>query len=145
MRHPETPMVSEPSREGEALKLIIVALVSSLAASVVALAVLYSGGEPFSVPDLFGFVPLTFVPALLLCLLLYAPVLRRLRRQRGGCRPAYLFPLVSALLVNLPFFVLMLALAQAGRLFSGPGEVLIFSSAFFTGGLLFGIGFARLC
>ena len=127
------------------MKLTIVALVSSLAASAVALAVLFAGGEPLSAPDLLGFVPLTFVPSLVLCLLLYAPVLRRLRRHRGGCRPAYLFPLVSAVLVNLPFLLLMFALALAGRLFSGPGEVAIFSSAFFTSGLLFGIGFARLC
>lgn len=124
--------------------MFIVALVSALAAVVVALAVLYSGGEPLGVPDLMGFVPLTFLPALLLCLLLYAPVLRRLRQRRGGCRPAYLFPLVAVLL-NLPFLLLMLALALAGRFFAGPSEVAVFSSAFFTSGLLFGIGFARLC
>ena len=132
-------------REGNALKLTIIALVSSLAASVVALVLLFTVGEPVSVPDLMGFVPLTFFPSLLLCGLLYAPVLRRLWRRRGGCRPAYLFPLVSAVLINLPFFVLMLALALAGRFFSGLGEVAVFSSAFFTSGLLFGIGFARLC
>ncbi|HEU4594086.1 MAG TPA: hypothetical protein VFS10_02875 [Pyrinomonadaceae bacterium] len=127
------------------MKLITVAIVSALAGSVVALAVLFAGGEPLSAPDLLGFVPLTFFPALLLCALLYAPVLRRLKRRLGGCRPAYLFPLFSALLLNLPLFLLMLALAQAGRFFSGPGEVAIFTSAFFTSGLIFGVGFARLC
>ena len=131
-------------REGNVLKLTIVALISSLAAGAAALVFLFSGGEPVSVPDLMGFVPLTFIPSLLLCGLLYAPVLRRLRQRRGGCRPAYLFPLASVLL-NLPFVLLMLALALAGRFFAGPGEVAIFSSAFFTSGLLFGIGFARLC
>jgi hypothetical protein len=134
-----------PRREGNVLKLIIVALVSSLAASAVALLALFTGGEPVSAPDLLGFVPFTFVPSLVLCGLLYAPVLRRLRQRRGGCRPAYLFPLASAVLLNLPFFLLMLALALAGRFFSGPGEVAIFSSAFFTSGLIFGIGFALLC
>ena len=131
-------------RKGNVLKLTIVALISSLAASVVALAVLFTGGEPVSAPDLMGFVPLTFFPSLLLCGLLYAPVLRRLRQRRGDARPAYLFPLISVLL-NLPFLLLLLALALAGRFFAGPGEVAIFSSAFFTSGLLFGIGFARLC
>lgn len=126
------------------MKLTSVALVSALAAVAVALAVLYSFGEPFSAPDLLGFVPLTFLPAFLLCVLLYAPVLRRLRRRRSDARPAYLFPLVPVLL-NLPLLLLMLALALAGRLFSGPGEVAVFSSAFFAGGLIFGIGFARLC
>jgi hypothetical protein len=130
--------------EGNALKLIIVALLSSLAASVVALLALYAGGEPPSVPDLMGFVPLTFVPSLALCGLLYAPVLRRLKGRLGGC-PAYIFPLVSAVLLNLPLFVLMLAAALAGKLFSGPGEVAVFASAFIANGLIFGVGFARLC
>ena len=113
--------------------------------TIVALVVLYSGGEPLSAPDLMGFVPLTFLPSLLLCLLLYAPVLRRLRQRRGGCRPAYLFPLVSAVLINLPFVLLLFALALAGRFFAGVGEVAVFACAFFANGLLFGIGFARLC
>ncbi len=132
-------------REDNALKLITVAIVSALAGSVVALVVLYAGGEPLSAPDLLGFVPLTFVPSLVLCALLYAPVLRRLKRRLGGCRPAHLFPFVSALLLNLPLLLLMLALSFAGRLFSGPGEVAIFAAAFFTNGLIFGVGFARLC
>jgi hypothetical protein len=121
------------------------AIVSALAGSIVALLVLFAGGEPLSAPDLLGFVPLTFVPSLVLCGLLYAPVLRRLKRRLGGSRPAYLFPFVSALLLNLPFFLLMLALALAGRFFSGPGEVAVFASAFFTNGLIFGFGCARLC
>ncbi len=127
------------------MKLIIVALVSSLAATLAALLALYAGGEPLSGPDLFGFVPLTFVPSLVLCGLLYAPVLRRLKGRLGGCRPAYLFPLVSAVLLNLPLLVLMLAAALAGKLFSGPGEVAVFASAFIANGLIFGVGFARLC
>jgi hypothetical protein len=130
---------------GTSLKLTIVALVSSLAASVAAVLALSAAGEPLSGPDLLGFVPFTFVPALAFCGLLYAPALRRLRRRLGGCRPAYLFPLVSAVLLNLPLFALMLAAALAGRLFSGPGEVSVFASAFFTSGLIFGVGFARLC
>jgi hypothetical protein len=125
--------------------MIIVAVVSALAGSVVALLFLFAGGEPLSAPDLLGFVPFTFVPSLALCGLLYAPVLRRLKRRPGGGRPAYLFPLVSAVVLNLPLFLLMLALALAGRFFSGPGEVAIFASAFFTSGLIFGVGCARLC
>jgi hypothetical protein len=127
------------------LKLTFVALVSSLAASVVALLVLSAAGEPLSAPDLLGFVPLTFFPSLALCGLLYAPALRRLRGRLGDCRPSYLFPLVSAVLLNIPLVALMLAAALAGRLFSGPGEVSVFASAFFASGLIFGVGFARLC
>jgi hypothetical protein len=36
--------------------------------------------------------------------LAYAPALCWLRKQLGGCRPAVLFPLASAVVLNLPGF-----------------------------------------
>jgi hypothetical protein len=120
-------------------------IVACVFGSLVSAFVLFAGGEPFSFNDLLGFSSLSFVPALLLCALLYAPALLWLRRRRAGCRPAFLFPVLSGLLLNLPVLLLMLAAAWKGKFFSGTGEVVIFAAAFITTGALFGVGFVVDC
>ena len=98
--------------------------------------------EPLSVADLFGFSTLSFVPALLVCSLLYTPGLLRLRRRLGGCRPRTFFPLLSAVVLNAP--VVFIIAWQAGRTMSS-GEALSFAVIFLVMGLASGIGFALWC
>jgi len=126
------------------LRLILAALVSCLAGSLAGVGLMYAGGEPVGFEDALGVGSFVFVPALLCCALLYAPGLFWLRRRRGGCRPAYLFPLVSALVLNLPAF----AFIAGGLLlnnFSGASEAALFAPAYVVAGLLFGLGFLWHC
>src|SRR6185369_8067346 len=48
----------------------------------------------------------SMIMAALLFSLAYAPSLSWLRQRMGGCRPALLFPLASAVVLNAPVFVI---------------------------------------
>jgi hypothetical protein len=48
----------------------------------------------------------TLIMAALLFSLAYAPTLSWLRQRMGGCRPALLFPLASAVVLNIPVFLI---------------------------------------
>ncbi|HYP53810.1 MAG TPA: hypothetical protein VEQ42_09745 [Pyrinomonadaceae bacterium] len=126
------------------MTLIPWALVSCAAAAFVSLALLYAGGEPLSAEDASGFAVFAFFPALLMCAASYAPGLFWLRRRVGGCRPAYLFPVFSATLLNLPAAAVLAAGLLLGN-FSGAGEVAVFLPAYVAAGLIFGLGFLRHC
>ncbi|HJR08785.1 MAG TPA: hypothetical protein VJ842_16110 [Pyrinomonadaceae bacterium] len=105
---------------------------------------IFYGGDVDAI-DVLSFIPLMFVPALLMCGLLYAPVLLWLKRRRKSCAPARLFVLVPAFILNIPAFVVLLAGLLAGNVFFGVSEVLLFAVAFIVAGLIFGRGFVRLC
>lgn len=80
----------------------------------------------------------SIVVTALLFSLAYAPALSWLRRRMGGCRPAALFPLASAIVLNLPVFLIQLL--AIGRTLA-PAEALASSGAFLLMGTVFGLGF----
>lgn len=80
----------------------------------------------------------TLIVAALLFSLAYAPSLFWLRRRMGGCRPALLFPLSSAIILNLPVF--LIEILAIGRTLA-PAEAFACSGAFLLMGTVFGLGF----
>ena len=74
----------------------------------------------------------------LLFSLAYAPSLSWLRRRMGGCRPAALFPVASAVVLNLPVF--LIEILAIGRTLA-PVEALACIGAFLLMGTVFGLGF----
>jgi uncharacterized membrane-anchored protein YitT (DUF2179 family) len=95
-------------------------------------------GESLSVTDLKGVTITSLIIVALLFSLAYAPSLFWLRKRLGGCRPAALFPLVSALILNLPVF--LIGILAIGRTL-GAAEAFAFIGAFILMGTAFGIGF----
>jgi uncharacterized membrane-anchored protein YitT (DUF2179 family) len=95
-------------------------------------------GANLSSADLKGATVMSLVVAALLFSLAYAPSLFWLRRRLGGCRPAALFPLASALVLNLPVF--LIGILAIGRTLA-PSEALAFIGAFILMGAAFGLGF----
>lgn len=133
------------------MRLFFIALASALAGTAAALVVLYvsdyavGASEGPGAEDLQGFAVLTFVPALLLCLLLYAPALVWLSRRRRDCGPPRFYTLVAAFGLNAPVFVVLLVALLRGGMFFGPSEVLIFAAAFAAAGATFGRAFVWWC
>ena len=133
------------------IKLIAVALVSAVTGTLAALAMLLitsklmPGTESISAEDLLGIASLTFMPGLVMCGLLYTPVLLWLRRRRAACEPRKLFLLVPAIVLNLPAFLVLFVALLRGTGFAGFKEVSLFVTAFIVTGLIFGGGFVRYC
>src|SRR5688572_1028525 len=131
------------------LKLTIISILSSLAATAASLAALlfsYSFilHQSVSGEDLMGFAVFSFVPSLLMCGLLYTPGLHWLRQRRNECRPAMQFVLVSAVLLNIPAFAVLGYSAAAGGFF-GAGEAWYFVLAFAVAGAAYALGYVRYC
>ena len=80
----------------------------------------------------------TLIIAALLFSLAYAPALFWLRQRMGGCRPALLFPLASAVILNVPVF--LIEILAIGRTLA-PSEALACIVAFLLMGTVFGLGF----
>ena len=76
--------------------------------------------------------------ASLLFSLAYAPSLSWLRQRMGGCRPALLFPLASAVVLNTPVF--LIEILAIGRTLA-PSDALACIVAFLLMGTVFGLGF----
>lgn len=95
-------------------------------------------GDHLSAADIKGATITSLIVAALLFSLAYAPSLFWLRRRLGGCKPAVIFPLVSALLLNLPVF--LIAILAINRTLA-PREALAFIGAFILMGTTFGLGF----
>jgi hypothetical protein len=92
----------------------------------------------FAAADLKSVTISSLIIASLLFSLAYAPSLFWLRRQLGGCRPAALFPLASALILNLPvFFIGILAIGRT----LATAEAFAFIGAFVLMGTSFGLAF----
>ena len=134
------------------MRLFFISLGSALAGTCAGLAALYAlhfavglGGEAPSATDLQSFALLMFVPAFVLCLLLYAPALLWLARRRSSCEPPRFFVLVPAFVLNLPVFLALLFALVRGRVFFGAGEVALFVAAFAGAGATFGRSFVWWC
>jgi len=70
--------------------------------------------------------------------LAYAPSLSWLRQRMGGCRPVVLFPVASAIVINLPVF--LIEILAIGRTLA-PAEALACIGAFLLMGAVFGLSF----
>jgi hypothetical protein len=80
----------------------------------------------------------SMIMAALIFSLAYAPSLSWLRQRMGGCRPALLFPLASAVVLNAPVF--LIEILAIGRTLS-PYDALACIMAFLLMGTVFGLGF----
>jgi len=80
----------------------------------------------------------SMIMAALLFSLAYAPSLSWLRQRMGGCRPALLFPLASAIVLNIPVF--LIEILAIGRTLA-PSDALACIVAFLLMGTVFGLGF----
>jgi len=80
----------------------------------------------------------SLILAALLFSLAYAPSLSWLRNRLGGCRPFALFPLVSAIVLNIPVF--LIEILAIGRTLA-PSEAFACIGAFLLMGTIFGLGF----
>ena len=74
----------------------------------------------------------------LLFSLAYAPSLSWLRKRMGGCKPILLFPLASAIVLNIPVF--LIEILAIGRTLA-PTDALASIVAFLLMGTVFGLGF----
>jgi hypothetical protein len=95
-------------------------------------------GVNLSAADIKGATVSSLVIAALLFSLAYAPSLFWLRKRLGGCRPAAVFPLASAIVLNIP--VILIGMFAIGRTL-GAAEAFAFIGAFILMGAAFGVGF----
>lgn len=121
------------------MKLLSISLGSWLVGlSTILLIFLVAEGGSFSTADLKGATITSLIVAALLFSLAYAPSLFWLRKRLGGCRPAALFPVASALILNLPVF--LIGILAIGRTL-GTAEAFAFIGAFVLMGTAFGFAF----
>jgi uncharacterized membrane-anchored protein YitT (DUF2179 family) len=95
-------------------------------------------GATLSSANAKGSTLVSLVITALLFSLAYAPSLFWLRNRLGGCRPAALFPLACAFVINLPVF--LIGILAIGRTLAAA-EAFAFISAFVLMGAVFGLGF----
>jgi hypothetical protein len=121
------------------MKLVSISLGSWLVGlAVILVAFVVVEGEGMRAADLKGATITSLIVAALLFSLAYAPSLFWLRKRLGGCRPAALFPIASALILNLPVF--LIGILAIGRTL-GPAEAFAFIGAFVLMGTAFGLAF----
>lgn len=121
------------------MKLISISLGSwLLGLSAILLTFLLVEGEQLSAADIKGATITSLIIAALLFSLAYAPSLFWLRKRLGGCRPVAAFPLASALVLNMPVF--LIGILAIGRTL-GRAEALAFIGAFVLMGTAFGFSF----
>ena len=120
------------------MKLIVISFMAWLSGVAVISASSYLFYDELSAADFFGFAGMSLMGAVIVCAALYAPGLLWLRKRLGGCKPAMLFPLSSALILNAPVFLLIALMA--GRKMA-VSEAILFASGFLTMGATFGLGF----
>jgi uncharacterized membrane-anchored protein YitT (DUF2179 family) len=128
-----------PKRIVLLMKLISISLGSWLVGiSAILLAFVVVEGESLSATALKGATITSLIVAALLFSLAYAPSLFWLRKRLGGCRPAALFPVASALILNLPVF--LIGILAIGRTLA-TAEAFAFIGSFVLMGTAFGLAF----
>jgi hypothetical protein len=121
------------------MKLLSISLGSwLLALATLLLAFSVVEGAKLNVTDVKGATITSLIMTALLFSLAYAPALFWLRRRLGGCHPTLVFPFTSAVILNLPVF--LIGILAIGRTLA-PVEALAFISAFILMGVAFGFGF----
>lgn len=95
-------------------------------------------GQGLSQTDVRGATVMSLTISALVFSLAYAPLLFWLRKVMGGCRPAVLFPLASAIVLNIPVF--LIEILAIGRTLQ-PTEAFACIGAFLLMGTVFGLGF----
>jgi len=121
------------------MKLISISLASwLLGLAILVLTFSIVEGERISAADVKGATVSSLIVAALLFSLAYAPSLFWLRKRLGGCRPAVVFPFASAVVLNIPVF--LIGILSIGRTLAAS-EALAFISAFLLMGMAFGLGF----
>ena len=121
------------------MKLISISLASwLLGLSVILLAFLLVEGESLSAADIKGATVMSLLVSALVFSLAYAPSLFWLRKRLGGCKPVLLFPVVSALVLNVPVF--LIGFLAIGRTLVAT-EAFAFIGAFVLMGTAFGLAF----
>ena len=121
------------------MKLISISLSSwLLGLSAILLTFYVVEGDNLSAADIKGATVTSLIVAALLFSLAYAPSLFWLRKRLGGCRPAAVFPLASAFVLNLPVF--LIGILAIGRTLAFT-EAFAFIGAFVLMGTAFGLGF----
>ena len=88
--------------------------------------------------DLQGTTVSSLIIVSLLFSLAYAASLSWLRKRMGGCRPPLVFLLASAVVINLPVFLIQIL--AIGRTLA-PSDALACIVAFLLMGTVFGLGF----
>jgi len=88
--------------------------------------------------DLQGTTASSLIIVALLFSLAYAPSLSWLRKRMGGCKPPLVFPFASAVVINLPVF--LIEILAIGRTLA-PAEAFACIGAFLLMGAVFGLGF----
>lgn len=121
------------------MKLLSISLVSWLLGLLLLLSTFsLMSQQGFSATDVNSVTVTSLIMTALLFSLAYAPSLSWLRRRLGGCRPAALFPVASAVVLNLPVFLIeILAIGRTLAL----AEALSCIGAFLLMGTVFGLGF----
>jgi hypothetical protein len=114
------------------MKLVLISLVSWLFGLLILSSVYVGDGHRLSV------AVTSMIMAALLFSLAYAPSLFWLRQRMGGCKPALLFPLASAVVLNIPVF--LIEILAIGRTLQ-PSDALACIVAFLLMGTVFGLGF----
>src|SRR5262249_16259494 len=110
------------------MKLISISLASwLLGLAILVLTFSIVEGERISAADGKGATVSSVIVAALLFSLAYAPSLFWLRKRLGGCRPAVVFPFASAVVLNIPVF--LIGILSIGRTLAAS-EALAFISAF---------------
>jgi hypothetical protein len=112
------------------MKLVLMSLVSWLFGLLILSA--FYAGQGLNVTST------SVIMAALLFSLAYAPSLFWLRQRMGGCKPALLFPLASAVVLNIPVF--LIEIFAIGRTLA-PSDALACIVAFLLMGTVFGLGF----
>ena len=88
--------------------------------------------------DLQGTTVSSLIIVALLFSLAYAPALSWLRNRMGGCKPPLVFLLASAVVINIPVF--LIEILAIGRTLA-PAEAFACIGAFLLMGAVFGLGF----
>jgi hypothetical protein len=120
-----------PRYESTTMKLVLISLVSWLFGLLI-LSKFFLDGQGLNV------TVTSMIMAALLFSLAYAPSLFWLRQRMGGCKPALLFPLASAVVLNTPVF--LIEILAIGRTLA-PSDALACIVAFLLMGTVFGFGF----